>query len=287
MGELKRMSTGSRLKLPQGVFERLGGKSTAEEATRSCPLCGTDLPPVHSANGFLPGKCVCEQKRYDEARAEKVRAEQRERERAKLHASCERCYSWLGEELTPLKSKTFENYRREQFPEVYEKLHDFASQRDEQGKAMITQRNFVIFGGFGTGKTHLMSAVINNFCEQLIPCRFMTGQGFFDAISHCFSNRYDHTHYLNEAANAPVLAIDDIDKVYIPERLRESEDNFQVKTFFAIMNKRYLKQLPTLITTNSLDITKYVGGAAFSRLKEGGELLQMEGDDFRDSMMRM
>jgi hypothetical protein len=44
--------------------------------------------------------------------------------------------------------------------------------------------------------------------------------------------------------------------------------------------------MPTLITTNSLDITKYIGGAAFSRLKEGGALLQMEGSDFRDTMMR-
>jgi DNA replication protein DnaC len=285
MGELKRMSTSSVLKMPPALFERLGGKPTAEEAARSCPICETDLVPVRYANGFLPGKCACEQKRYEAAQAERARAEQRERERALLHASCERCYTWLGEDLTPLKSKTFENYRRELFPSAYDKLRDFASQRDEHGKVIIPQKNFVIFGGFGTGKTHLMSAVINSFCEQLVPCRFMTGQGFFDAISHCFSNRHDHTHYLTEAANAPVLAIDDIDKVYIAERLRDSEDNFQVKTFFAVMNKRYLKQLPTLITTNSMDITKYVGGAAFSRLKEAGELLQMDGNDFRETMM--
>ena len=284
MGELQRANTVRSFKLPQGVFERLGGKQTAEEVARSCPICGTDIPPVHYLNGWIPGKCVCEQKRYEEAQNKKMRAEQQEKARAKLQASCEKCYTWLGEDLTPLASKTFENYRQDLFPSAYEKLLGFASQRDEHGK--VPQRNFIIFGGFGTGKTHLMSAVVNTFCEQLIPCRFMTGQGFFDAISHCFSNRYDHTPHLNEASCAPVLAIDDIDKVYIPERLRESEDNFQVKTFFALLNKRYLKQLPTLITTNSLDVTKYVGGAAFSRLKEGLDLVEMEGGDFRNTLIR-
>lgn len=283
MGELRRADTIRPFKLPQGVFERMGGRPTAEEVTRSCPICETDIPPVRYSNGWVPGKCMCEQKRYEDVQAEKVRAEQRERSIAKLRASCEKCYTWLGEDLTPLESKTFENYQQALFPVAYEKLLDFTMQRDEQGKVPL--RNFIISGGFGTGKTHLMSASINAFCEQLIPCRFMTGQGLFDAISSCFSNRYDHTHYFNEAANAPVLAIDDIDKVYIPERLRESEDNFQVKTFFAILNKRYLKRLPTLITTNSLDITKYVGGAAFSRLKDGCELLQMEGGDFRDTLI--
>lgn len=286
MKQLQRASTCHLIKVPSGIFERLGGKQTAEEALRNCPICGTDLPPVQYVNGWVPGKCLCERKLFEEARDEKVRAEQRERELAKLQASCEKCYTWLGEDLTPLKEKSFENYQQSLFPMAYDKLHDFVSQRDEHGKIVVPQRNFVIFGGFGTGKTHLMAAAINALCDQLVPCRFMTGQGLFDAISHCFSNKHDHTDYLNEASNAPVLAIDDIDKVYIPERLRESEDNFQVKTFFAILNKRYLKRLPTLITTNSLDITKYVGGAAFSRLKEGGGLIQMEGNDFRDTLLR-
>lgn len=286
MEQIRHTSTIRTFKLPQDVFERLGGTQIAEDAMRSCAICGTDLLPVQYPNGWLPGKCVCEKKRYEEAYAEKMRAEQRDRDLVKTQLSCEKCYTWLGEDLTSLESKTFENYRRERFPLAYDALLDFTMQRDDQGKVIVPHRNYLIFGGFGTGKTHLMSAVVNAFCEQMIPCRLMTGQGLFDAISSCFSNRHDHTHYLNEAANAPVLGIDDIDKVYIPERLRESEDNFQVKTFFAILNKRYLKRLPTIITTNSLDITKYVGGAAFSRLKDGCELIPMEGNDFRETMMR-
>lgn len=286
MREMQRINNIKAVTIPQRQFERLGGRSTAEEAARSCPNCGTGLPPKRYTNGWVPGKCVCEQKSNDDVNFEKMRIEQQKIEIERLHASCEKCYTWLGEDLTPLKSKTFDNYQKHRFPKAYDKLLSFASQKDEHGKVIVPRRNMIIFGGFGTGKTHLMAAAINALCDQQVSCRFMTGQGLFDAISHCFSGGHDHTQYLNEASNAPVLAIDDIDKVYMPNKLRDSsEDNFQVKTFFAIINKRYLKQYPTLITTNSLDITKYLGGAAFSRLKEGGEIIQMDGSDFRDTMI--
>jgi DNA replication protein DnaC len=286
MGELQRISTVRQLTLPQRQFERLGGRPTAAEVARTCPTCGTDIPPVSYTNGWIPGRCVCEQKRIEKAQLDKISLEQGTRESEKLRMSCDSCYTWLGEDIDSLRSKTFENYQRALFPDAFEKLRSFTRMRDIHGNTIVPWRNIFIFGSIGTGKTHLMSAAINALCDQHIPCRFMTGQGLFDQISSCFSNRYDHTHYLNEAANAPVLAIDDIDKVYIPERVRESEENFQVKTFFAILNKRYLKQLPTLITTNSHDVTKYIGAAAFSRLKEGGEVIQMDGSDYRDTLLR-
>ena len=285
MAEFQRLGMLKPLTLPQRQFERLGGRATAEEVRRSCPTCGTDIPPVGYSNGWIPGRCICEQKQQEEKQARTMREMQKMDEIAKLRKSCDECYTWLGEDLTPLKSKTFENYKRDLFPDAYERIRHFTRQRDTHGHIIVPRRNLLIFGSFGTGKTHLMSAAINALCDQCIPCRFMTGQGLFDAICSCFSNRHDHIQYLNAAANAPALAIDDIDKVHIPERLKESEDNFQVKTFFALINKRYLKQLPTLITSNSSDISKYLGGAAFSRLKEGCELIQMDGSDFRDTMI--
>jgi DNA replication protein DnaC len=198
---------------------------------------------------------------------------------------CQETYSWLGEGLSILEGKTFESYHREVFPDAYDTLRSFTQQRNEKDEPVIPRANFLIFGGFGTGKTHLMCAVINAFKKQLLPCKFMTGQGLFDAISRSISEHHDYQHYLDTASNTPLLAIDDIDKVHIPERTRGTEDNFQVKTFFAILNKRYMKQLPTILTTNAMDITPYVGGAGFSRLKECGRFVEMEGGDYRDTML--
>ncbi|OLD63796.1 MAG: hypothetical protein AUF65_01430 [Chloroflexi bacterium 13_1_20CM_50_12] len=197
-----------------------------------------------------------------------VRQEQIRRSRL-----CNECYSWLGEGLNAMKAKTFENYNREVFPAAYDTLKSFTEQKNEKDEPTIPRVNFIIFGGFGTGKTHMMTAVLNSFRKQLLPCKFMTGQGLFDSISRAIGQHQDYQHYLDIASSTPLLGIDDIDKVHIPERTRGTEDNFQVKTFFAILNKRYMKNLPTIITTNAMDITPYVGGAGFSRLKECGRFV--------------
>lgn len=208
-----------------------------------------------------------------------------QQERQRRWKACRETYSWLGEGMSILEEKTFDSYKRETFPDAYDTLKAFTEQRNEKDEPYIPRANFIIFGGFGTGKTHLMCAVINAFRKQLLPCRFMTGQGLFDAISRSMAERHDYQCYLDQASSTPLLAIDDIDKVYIPERTRGSEDNFQAKNFFTILNKRYIKKLPTIITTNAMDITPYVSGAGFSRLKECGRFIEMEGKDYRDSMM--
>ncbi len=206
-------------------------------------------------------------------------------ERQRKQQSCVRCYTWLREDLDILREKTFENYQRDLFPSAYDRLLAFTQHKDEQDVAIAPRENFIIFGGYGTGKTHLLTATLNKLCKRLVPCRFMTGQGLFDAITRAIGNHEQYQGYLDDAGSIPVLAIDDIDKVHIPAATRGTEDNFQVKTFFAILNKRYMKRLPTLITTNAMDITPYVGGASFSRLKECGNFVSMEGKDFRDSLI--
>jgi DNA replication protein DnaC len=210
----------------------------------------------------------------------------KQQELQRKHRECQRCYTWLGEDLNILREKTFEDYDRALFPEIYDKLLSYTCQKNEEGKPYAPRANFLLYGNYGTGKTHLMAATINALLKRLIICRFMTGQGLFDAITRSMSAHQDYQHYLDEACSAPVLAIDDIDKVHIPASTRGTEDGFQVKTFFAILNKRYTKKLPTLITTNAMDITPYVGGAGFSRLKECGAFLSMEGKDYRDTLIQ-
>jgi len=61
--------------------------------------------------------------------------------------------------------------------------------------------------------------------------------------------------------------------------------------FFNILNRRYLKKLPTLITTNEVvsviptgisGISEYIGSAACSRMKEHGlKTACMNGRDYR------
>lgn len=215
---------------------------------------------------------------YSSSDWDKQQAEQRRR------FSCQRCYTWLGEDLTILREKTFKSYQREIFPEAYDQLRAFCGNKEDPYTLKPAYQNFIIHGGYGTGKTHLLCATLNMFCRRLIPARFMTGQGLFDAIGRSIGEHHSYQSYLDEASTIPILGIDDIDKIHIPARTRDSESNFQVSTFFAILNRRSVKRLPTLITTNAMDITPYVGGAAFSRMKECGNFIKMDGEDYRESL---
>jgi DNA replication protein DnaC len=98
-----------------------------------------------------------------------------------------------------------------------------------------------------------------------------------------------HSSYkelIDEAATVSVLAIDDVDKIYVSAKVNDTENSFQAKTFFTILNRRYINERPTLITANMLDISPYVGAAALSRMRENGVILKMEGKDYRDSLMK-
>ena len=272
--DFERMGGVHTVVLPPVVFERLGGKETFEAAIWDCPTCGVILPFAY-ANGFLPRRCACQRKAQElQARLEVYQALQAQSQE-KAKRQCQRCYTWLGDEWSEagLEDRTFANFDRTLQPKAYDTALDFTQARSG---------NILFVGSLGTGKTHLAAAICNDLCAQLVVCRFTTGQGFFDAVGHCMSMKQDHHHLIAEAANAPILVIDDLDKTYLPA---STDGRFQTRMFFDILDKRYKKKLPTIITTNEDDITPYVGKAAFSRLQVGLVMRLMDGDDYRIKML--
>jgi DNA replication protein DnaC len=97
-----------------------------------------------------------------------------------------------------------------------------------------------------------------------------------------------YSDLLAEAGTTPLLVIDDLDK------LHKAQSEFKQSILFEVLNKRYLRKLPTVITTNARvvmtdndveGISDYIGRAAASRLcdlSNGGlQVVEMNGDDYR------
>jgi DNA replication protein DnaC len=268
-------------RLPQGVFERMGGKSTAGEVLWTCENCGETPKPKQYPNGFIPGKCACQLERARLEHEAKELRELQERRATLIRANRARCFNWLGENWAAvgMDKYTFASFDSSVQSEAVVTCLEFANVR--RGNLVLHS-----YESFGTGKTHLAVAICNYLLEQGVACNFTTGQNLFNAFGARMDEHQGYSDLLAIAGKTPLLVIDDLDKVV--------GSAFKQSIFFEVLNLRWQRELPTVITTNTrvqvtptdvLGISEYIGRAAASRLCDEGvgglKELDMTGEDYR------
>lgn len=271
----------SRLRLPDGVFKRLGGKSTADDATWSCAVCGP-IAPREYKNGFVPGKCACQRAAMELEKKQQARLEQWKQQQAMQKARSVRCYDWLGDGWSDegLAEKTFGNFDIEAQPDGFDAAFSFA------GKL---KGNLILWSdrSWGTGKTHLASAICQYaMAEAGANCLFTTAQNLFFAFGARMDDHAGYSDLLIKASSCDLLVLDDLDKM--------QQSAYKQTIFFEILDKRWKRRKPTVITTNArvdvidndiVGISDYIGRAAASRLFDeanGGLVVaEMNGEDYR------
>lgn len=137
----------------------------------------------------------------------------------------------------------------------------------------ITGRNLILIGNFGTGKTLLMSILANLIVyEKGLTAKYINSVELINKIQDTYSNndkKRTTLSVINEYRNADFLLIDDLDKINATADAR--------KLIYSIVNDRYDRQFPTIISANSsieiLD-AEYFGEAVISRLIENSTLIQ-------------
>lgn len=242
---------------------------SASEATKICDACKATVEPKQMLIGeeirYSPRICPCrvaEEKRLEQ---EKVRAEI-------LEAQSRHTYSWLGSKwsMASMRQKTFDNFQADRQPEGYEAARLFAD--DPFGC-------LTLHGTFGTGKTHLLSAVCNKSLYNAKPCYslFTTAPMLFGAIQERIGHNEDYFPIIDRAIQTPLLVIDDVDKAKWTE--------FREEIYFSIVDRRVQAGRPIAISTNRLsDLADFVGGAVCSRLKIGQIDVEMAGADYREEL---
>lgn len=267
--------------IPDDVFLRRGGKRTREEATWTCEICKTTVLPKQYVNGFMPGKCPCqiEQERMEEQQRQRMTLWRIQE--ARIAAAIAQCYNWLGEgwEDEGMAEMTFDNFDESLQPDAFFAASKFAS--DPYG-------NFIMWSdtSWGTGKSHLAAAICNHRLKEGDICNFTTAQNLFNAFGMRMDDREGYSDLVIKAGSCDLLVIDDLDK------MRQSD--YKLSVLFEVINKRYLRRKPTIITTNArvevlpgdiAGISDYIGRAAASRLTSemnGGLIVQeMNGEDYR------
>ncbi len=255
--------------IPEWKFAFDSVSKVAHDVFWICESCGP-IEPITCINGFIRRECACERK----AREKPATVQKK--------TMSTRCYSWLGTQyLAPdLETKSFENfYPQHQMKNAREYHGHLALARIYAGSIVDGKQvdNLQVTGSYGTGKTHLATAICNHLRANQVSCLFCTVPDLFDELySRTFTEQED---LLTQASSTTLLVLDDLDKLHVRQ---DTNGAFQKSKLFSILNRRYLKHVPTIITANEGDdFSKWLDEATMSRLGERLTPLKMSGMDYR------
>lgn len=117
-------------------------------------------------------------------------------------------------------------------------------------------RGLLLQGEWGSGKTYAACAVlIDRAADSTV--RFATMGGLLREIKACWGGSDSEESVMRRYANVGVLALDDVGK----EQLTE----WSLPLFFAVVDTRWSRRLPTVVTTN------YAGAKLMERFTVGGD----------------
>ncbi len=194
-----------------------------------CPICHgvgfyvKDVPVGHPDFGRAQA-CVCAQPALKAARRRQMNA--------------------LGN-LEVLDDMTFDTFHPEGIalpPErqrtlraAYEAARSFAEH--PRGWLLLT-------GGFGVGKTHLAAAIGNAVVDHGQKAMFLLVPDLLDHLRASFAPDSDITYdaLFDRLKNTPLLILDDLGS--------ESATPWAQEKLFQLLNHRYMRRLPTVITSN-------------------------------------
>lgn len=138
--------------------------------------------------------------------------------------------------------------------------------------------NILIYGTVGSGKSHLAAALCHDTirrhhwrCDWTNLLRFFT-----EAVEH----RHDT---IRRYLAADLLVLDDV------AAGRAELTGFQADQLYLLVNERWERRRPTVITTNAelkTAVRGYVGDRVYDRLTDGALPMRLVGDSRRGSQCR-
>ena len=169
--------------------------------------------------------CKC-----DRDREAKQKAREKQMEIERLKRSCFASFiQW---------TYTFENYQGEENQSLTI-AKNFVKEYEEMKKENI---GLIFYGSVGSGKTYLACSIANALIEQYqISVKI---RNFAQIINNLQKSGFDFdkNEYIESLVNTSVLILDDLGI--------ERDTSYAKEQVYNIVNNRYLKQKPTIFTTN-------------------------------------
>jgi DNA replication protein DnaC len=131
-------------------------------------------------------------------------------------------------------------------------------------------RNLVLFGPVGVGKSRAAVAACRPSHDRGLDVAFWPTADLLDAM-----RPGDETVRVDDVADLDRLILDDVGI--------ERPSDWTVERLDSVINRRWMDELPTVVTTNLApsDLETRIGARAFSRLLDGAVVIRFTGSDRR------
>lgn len=139
------------------------------------------------------------------------------------------------------KGYTFETYPDEQ-KRQHKKLCAYIYQFAQEHKPGADGKGVFVHGPPGTGKTHLLLAMVNVLEARRVPVLFVRTDAVFRNMRGMLSRKESLDTLIETYGTVQVLVID--------EFAQEAGTDFTIDVMFEVINARYASGLPTFFTSN-------------------------------------
>lgn len=196
------------------------------------------------------------------------------------------------------KQMEIERLKRTCFNSMREWSYTFENYQGEENQSLMIAKNFVedyekmkkenigllFYDSVGSGKTYLACSIANSLIEQYqISVKIRNFAQIINELQKS-SFDFDKNAYIESLVNTSVLILDDLGI--------ERDTSYAKEQVYNIVNSRYLKQKPTIFTTNlSYDTIQNCKDSVeyqriYSRIIEMCIPVMVVGEDFRKFIQR-
>lgn len=181
----------------------------------------------------------------------------------------------VGRRYENAKLSTFEA-TCEQQRSVLESLAEFAA---NVGEAISAGKNLVLYGPRGTGKDHLLVAMLRAVIADGWTVAWRDGQSLYGECRDAIGREASESQFFSQFTKPSVFAISDP-----TPPLGDVTSDWQLATLFRIIDRRYRDMKPTWVTINAAsaeEAQKRIAPNIIDRLSHGALVLRCNWQSYR------
>ena len=215
---------------------------------KECEFCGKELQskivPIKMGEIIFnlntgTERCTCDDAKNYWKEIDRKKEEERIKRKAMEHQENVHRLQELSKMNRRVRGYKFDNYRVTMANrKAYMKAREYA-----KGLVSGKKDSLYITGNIGTGKTHLAASIANYLIDNNIGVKFGTLINLLGVIKESYKlDTVTEEHIMDLYSKIPLLVIDDLGK--------ERPSEWVLEKLFTIVNNRYERNLPIVITTN-------------------------------------